>query len=82
MKKISIEKAINDIRKFYKEIDTLNREKDDFEVILPLENNQGIIFEVGPDDDGERTVNITVSRKVYLMPKLKDTVLDWLLEES
>lgn len=45
-------------------------------MILPLENNQGIIFEVGPDDDGERTVNITVSRKVYLMPKLKDTVLD------
>ena len=54
----------------------LDPKKDIFNVVLPLENNQAISCYVGPNDDGERAVNYTVYGENYIMPKLKNTVLD------
>ena len=54
----------------------LDPKKDIFFVVLPLENNQAICCYVGPNEDGERAVNYTVYGENYIMPKLKNTVLD------
>ena len=54
----------------------LDPKKDIFNVVLPLENNQAISCYVGPNEDGERAVNYTVYGENYIMPKLKNTVLD------
>ena len=54
----------------------LDPKKDIFNEVLTLENNQAISSYVGPNDDGERAVNYTVYGENYIMPKLKNTVLD------
>lgn len=54
----------------------LDPEKDVFNVVLPLENNQAISCYIGLDEDGERAVDYTVYGQNYIMPKLKNTVLD------
>lgn len=53
----------------------LDPKKDTFNVILPLEKNQVLCCYVGPDEDGERTVEYTFYGQNYIMPKLKNTVL-------
>lgn len=53
----------------------LDPKKDIFNVVLPLENNQVLCCYVGPDEDGERTVEYTFYGQNYIMPKLKNTVL-------
>ena len=53
----------------------LDPKKDIFNVVLPLEKNQVLCCYVGPDEDGERTVEYTFYGQNYIMPKLKNTVL-------
>ena len=78
MKSISYDTAI---QKIYKYVDKLAKErklqpkKDDFTVVLPLEKHQAVIAEVGENDDGERQASYQVTETVFLMKKMKKTVL-------
>lgn len=79
MKEITVDqtkKIIFDyVRKLAKQ-HKLDPKKDIFNVVLPLEKNQVLCCYVGPDEDGERTVEYTFYGQNYIMPKLKNTVLD------
>lgn len=85
MKSISYDTAI---QKIYKYTDRLAKEgklqtkKDDFTVVLPLEKHQAVIAEVGENDDGERQVSYQVTETVFLMKKMKNTVLSIFEEED
>lgn len=85
MKAISYENAIQAIAKY---VDKLAKErklqpqKDDFTVVLPLEKHQAVIAEVGENDDGERQVSYQVTETVFLMKKMKNTVLSIFEEED
>lgn len=85
MKVISYENAIQAIAKY---VDKLAKErklqpkKDDFTVVLPLEKHQAVIAEVGENDDGERQVSYQVTETVFLMKKMKNTVLSIFEEED
>ena len=78
MKEITVDqtkKIVFDyVRKLAKQ-HKLDPKKDTFNVILPLEKNQALCCYVGPDKDGERTVEYTFYGQNYIMPKLKNTVL-------
>lgn len=78
MKEITVDqtkKIVFDyVRKLAKQ-HKLDPKKDIFNVVLPLESNQAICCYVGPDEDGERTVEYTFYGQNYIMPKLKNTVL-------
>ena len=45
----------------------------EFVGILPLDDNQGIIFEV-KEEDGERKIKINISEIVVVLPKLEGTL--------
>ena len=81
MKEITVDqtkKIVFDyVRKLAKQ-HKLDPKKDIFNVVLPLESNQAISCYVGPNEDGERTVEYTFYGQNYIMPKLKNTVLDLL----
>ena len=85
MKAISYENAIQAIAKY---VDKLAKErklqpkKDDFTVVLPLEKHQAVIAEVGENDDGERQVSYQVTETVFLMKKMKNTVLNIFEEDK
>ena len=78
MKEITVDqtkKIVFDyVRKLAKQ-HKLDPKKDIFNVVLPLEKNQVLCCYVGPDEDGERTVEYTFYGQNYIMPKLKNTVL-------
>lgn len=77
MKEITVDqtkKIVFDyVRKLAKQ-HKLDPKKDIFNVVLPLESNQAICCYVGPDEDGERTVEYTFYGQNYIMTKLKNTV--------
>ena len=79
MKEITVDqtkKIVFDyVRKLAKQ-HKLDPKKDIFNVVLPLEKNQVLCCYVGPDEDGEITVEYTFYGQNYIMPKLKNTVLD------
>ena len=54
----------------------LDTKKDGFHLVLPLENNQAMLLKVGPDKDGDRSVSFEFSDNVFVMKKVKNTVLD------
>ena len=45
----------------------------EFVGILPLDDNQGIIFEV-KEEDGERKIKTNISDMVVVLPKLEGTL--------
>lgn len=78
VKVISYEKAIQEISKYVARLAKerkLQPKKDDFTVVLPLEKHQAVIAKVGEDDDGVRRVSYEITETVFLMKKMKTTVL-------
>lgn len=58
----------------------LEPKEQEFVGILPLDDYQGIIFEV-KEEDGERKMKMTVSELIIVLPKLEGT-LDVFEEEE
>ena len=54
----------------------LDTKKDNFHLVLPFGDNQGMLLTVGPDENGDRSNNFEVIDKIFVMKKDKNTVLD------
>lgn len=78
MRKISYDNAIKLINNY---TDKLARENkldpkiDEFTVVLPLEDREGLVLNVRADENGKRKVEINVSDNILIMNKVKNTVL-------
>lgn len=78
MKKISYDNAVKLINNY---TDKLARENkldpkiDEFTVVLPLEDREGLVLNVTADENGKRKVKIDVSDNILIMNKVKNTVL-------
>ena len=85
MKAISYDTAIQEISNFTAKLakeGKLQPKKDEFKIVLPLENQQAVIVSVGENDEGERQVSYEIIQTVFLMKKLKNTVLDVFEEDE
>ena len=79
MKQISYDSAVQLIYQYTDKLakeDKLNKKEDNFSIVLPFEHHQALIVEVGPDDKGERKVVFKVMEEVFVMKKVKNTVLN------
>lgn len=79
MKIINYEKAMKLISNYIERLShekKLNPKEDKFTVLLPLEDRQGVLFDVSVDDSGERKVSINISDNIIVMKKAKNTVLN------
>lgn len=54
----------------------LDTKKDNFHLVLPFGDNRGMLLTVGPDENGDRSINFEVIDKIFVMKKDKNTVLD------
>lgn len=54
----------------------LDTRKDNFHLVLPFGGNRGMLLTVGPDENGDRSINFEVIDKIFVMKKGKNTVLD------
>ena len=78
MKKISYEDALALIGDYVDRLKLENKldpKKDEFTVILPLEDREGVIFNVSKDENRERKVSVNISANIILMKKAKNTTL-------
>lgn len=78
MKKISYEDALALIGDYVDRLKLENKldpKKDEFTVILPLEDREGVIFNVSKDENRERKVSVNISDNIILMKKAKNTTL-------
>lgn len=78
MKKISYEDALALIGDYVDRLKLENKldpKKDEFTVILPLEDREGVIFNVSKDENRERKVSINIYDNIILMKKAKNTTL-------
>lgn len=78
MKKISYEDALALIEDYVDRLKLENKldpKKDEFTVILPLEDREGVIFNVSKDENRERKVSVNISNNIILMKKVKNTTL-------
>lgn len=78
MKKISYEDALALIGDYVDRLKLENKldpKKDEFTVILPLEDREGVIFNVSKDKNRERKVSVNISDNIILMKKVKNTTL-------
>lgn len=79
MKSISFDAATNEITKYIEKMareGNLNPKKDDFKVVLPLEKHQAIIVTLNENNNGERHITYDAVETVFVMKKLKNTVLN------
>ena len=79
MKQISYDSAVQLIYQYTDKLakeGKLNKKEDNFSIVLPFEHHQALIVEVGPDDNGDRKVSIDVVEKLFVMKKVKNTVLN------
>ena len=79
MKQISYDSAVQLIYQYTDKLAKeckLNKKEDNFSIVLPFEHNQALIVEVGQDDKGERKVVFKVMEEVFVMKKVKNTILN------
>lgn len=79
MKSISFDIAYSEITKYIAKLakeGKLQPKTDDFKVVLPLENHQAVIITLGENDEGERQATCEAVETVFMMKKLKNTVLN------
>lgn len=79
MKRISYDQAIQQIYRYTDKLakeGKLNKKEDNFSIVLPFERDQALIAKVGPDDNGDRKVSIDVVETLFVMKKIKNTVLN------
>ena len=79
MRQVSCDQAILQVYQYTDKLakeGKLNKKEDNFSIVLPFERDQALIAKVGPDDNGDRKVSIDVVEKLFVMKKVKNTVLN------
>jgi hypothetical protein len=78
MKTISYDNAIKLINNYTDKLareNKLDPKTDEFTVVLPLEDREGLILNVAADENGQRKVKINISDNILIMHKVKNTGL-------
>lgn len=84
MKLISYDNAIKLINNYTDKLareNKLDPKTDEFTVVLPLEDREGLILNVAADKNGERKVKIDISDNILIMHKVKNTGLTFFHED-